>query len=485
MMTKKQRWILAVLMLSGIAMRILGAYWLAEVRTADNGIICLMVRHTLEGKGMPTFFYGLPYMGSIEPMASVFFCKLFGFSGFMVNMGTAIMGIMLLPIVYLWGRDAGGNKAGLGALAVCMVGPEFYFQFQSWADGGYAAIVLISAFLVWYGMRCLQAFKAQNQLSIWRIMLLGLVAGLGWYQSPLLISAYLTLGLIYLVTLRMRLVSWRIFLGIPAFVLGSLPWWIWNIQHQWKSFNMLNSEGNPGLVMGLKLFLSDRIIRLFDIVDYSMPLRVMVVFVWVICLAACIVVLVNKSSDDHKNKKLYINSALLFITISALLFTRSTLAWAPAIRYLLPFVAPFAVLLAAGSAKLSKRLPFGIAWLGIVLLVALQLTTLPKRTKEQAVFLEFKEEAEEFGEMLSEKSITHLYGEYQVHFANHGLNSLLDEKFIFTEFTRERYGPYAVSMERCDNPAVLNNYGDLDSFLKTIQATASSLNTKRLHANIT
>ena len=209
-MTNKQKWTLWILLVFGATMRILGAHWFAEVRTADNGIICLMVKHALEGKGMPVFFYGLPYMGCIEPLASLMFCKLFGLSGLMVNMGTAIMGILLLPVVYLWGRDAAGRGAGLAALAFCVIGPEYYFQFESWADGGYASIVLLSAVLVWYGVRSLEAFRARGSLSPWRVAILAFLVGVGWWQSPLLISAYLTVGILYLTVLRTRLFSLQI-----------------------------------------------------------------------------------------------------------------------------------------------------------------------------------------------------------------------------------------------------------------------------------
>jgi hypothetical protein len=480
-MTKTQKWLFWILILAGVAMRVLGALWFAEVRTADNGIICLMTKHALDGKGMPVFFYGLPYMGSIEPLMSVLFCKLFGLSGFMVNMGTAIMGILLLPVVYLWGRDAGGRGAGLAALAFCVVGPEFYFQFESWADGGYAAIVLFSALLIWFATRCLEVFKEKGTLTPGRVALLALLVGVGWWQSPLMISAYLTVGLMYVFVLRARLLTPTVLVGIPAFLIGSAPWWVWNIRNEWRSFDMLDSSGNPGLVRGLKIFFSDRILRLLDVWDHPEPLQIAIVVCVVVCMACAGAVYWSRPNGARKGWRSHLTGAVIFLAISALLFTRSKLALAPAVRYLLPLVPPLAVLMAAGAGWLSKRLPLGVGWIGILLLVVLQCATVPKRLGEQETFSAFKAEAEAVGELLLEQGIEHIYSPYQVHFANHGLNFMLNEKIVFTDFTRERYGPYAVQMECADSAAVLNNHGNLSSFLQAVSGRSKTVASKRIH----
>ena len=39
-------------------------------------------------------------MRSFEPMVSAMLCRLFGTSGFMVCLGTALFGMALLPVVY-------------------------------------------------------------------------------------------------------------------------------------------------------------------------------------------------------------------------------------------------------------------------------------------------------------------------------------------------------------------------------------------------
>jgi len=483
----KTAYAVTILILLGVAMRIMGAWCFAQAHTADHGIICLMVKHIIEGKELPVFFYGLPYMGAIEPYTSVLFCKLFGLTGFMINMGTAVMGILLLPIVYLWGRDAGGRAAGVAALAFCVVGPEFYFQFQSWADGGYAAIVLIDALLLWVGMRVLNRARVHGGIPLWGYLLMGFLGGIAWFQSPLTISAMLTLALIYLAVLRLKIFSWGLIWAAVAFVLGSLPLWIWNLKNNWQTFDMLETHGRPEFLHGLKLYYVDRLFTLLDL-DLGYPvMNYIMLGIYLVAAIICVGYLLERMlKRDICDHHYHLLAALLFIVVSSILFTRSHLALAPAVRYLVPIVPPIAVILATASALCARRTPWGLAWVPLILLVAYQSALLPKRNRERQDFESFAERAEEFADFLEEKGVTHIYTRYQVPWANHGLNFLLDERFVFSEFSRERYQPYARSMEEADSVAVLNNLGNIDAFLhasggSALQGGVEGLN---LHYNL-
>jgi hypothetical protein len=124
----------AVLLLAlGFAMRAFGAWVYEYALTSDHGIVCLMVKHIVGGGPIPVFYYGQGYLGALEPLVSAACCAIFGVTGFWVNMGTALTAFAFLPLVYAWGRGAGGKTAGLAALAFCVIGPPYYFQFVSWA----------------------------------------------------------------------------------------------------------------------------------------------------------------------------------------------------------------------------------------------------------------------------------------------------------------------------------------------------------------
>ena len=142
-----------MLLAMGIVVRIFGAWCYEYSLSSDHGVAALMAKHMAEGGDAPVFFYGQPYLGSLEPAVCSLFFRLFGVSGFVLNLGTALFGMLLLPAVYLWGKGAGGRTAGLAALAFCLVGPEYYFQYQCWGNGGYAALILANTLVLWLTAR--------------------------------------------------------------------------------------------------------------------------------------------------------------------------------------------------------------------------------------------------------------------------------------------------------------------------------------------
>ena len=87
--------------------RVLGAYWLQNSTNPDYSIVVLMTKHMAQGLEFPLFFYGQAYMGSLEPMLSALLCRMVGFSGFTVCMGTVVFSVAMMPFLYLLGRNCG------------------------------------------------------------------------------------------------------------------------------------------------------------------------------------------------------------------------------------------------------------------------------------------------------------------------------------------------------------------------------------------
>ena len=94
----------------GLATRIYGAWCFRFNLNPDASVVALMVKHMAEGRDFPVFFYGQAYMGTFEPMVSAALCRLFGCSGFMVCLGTALLGFCTLPFIYRWARDLDSRR---------------------------------------------------------------------------------------------------------------------------------------------------------------------------------------------------------------------------------------------------------------------------------------------------------------------------------------------------------------------------------------
>ncbi|MFO7534887.1 MAG: hypothetical protein R6X19_04260, partial [Kiritimatiellia bacterium] len=475
----------ACLLLLGLAMRTFGAWVYEFAHTSDHGIICLMVKHMLEGKEFPVFFYGLPYMGSLEPSVSAGLCWLFGLNGFWINMGTALTAFAFLPLVFLWGRGAAGWAAGVAALAFCVIGPPNYFQFESWADGGYAAIPLLSCAVLLASVRMLIREGEGRRCSHWEYLGLGLIAGLGWWQSPLLIPAFLVCGFLFLLLMRKALFSLRLFTGAAGFFLGSAPLWIWNVRNHWQTFDMVRTHDSPSLFEGLKLFYLTRLPDLLEFHRQPAFFRYALGALLLLLAALALARLVSAIRARNRPEVLYLSAAFLFLVVFSILFGRSRFARVNALRYVLILIPVLGVLLGAATAWLTARVRWGLGWLPLVALVTLQGVYLPNRLKERKETEAVMAPYAALGEFLREKGVRGVYADYQVRRGNHALNFVLNEEFVFSPLTRERYRPYARALELADHPAVLNAAGNLDSFLAAGgQAETGGVNGLRVHYNI-
>ena len=86
--TRRSRAVLIALLVIGAAVRLAGAWLFRNPDNPDQGIVALMAKHIAEGLPFPVFFYGQAYLGSLEPVVSALLCRIFGYSGFAVTLGT-------------------------------------------------------------------------------------------------------------------------------------------------------------------------------------------------------------------------------------------------------------------------------------------------------------------------------------------------------------------------------------------------------------
>ena len=209
--SRKRAWaywmLVAVAFIVGIVARVYGAWAGRYISNPDCGIVAIMAKHMSEGGTFPVFFYGQAYMGSLEPMISALLCRLFGASGFMVCLGTAIAAIATLPIIYFWGRDVGGKSGALAAVALCAVGPYYYFMFQFAPRGGYMVMLVMGLLTMYLSART--AYQLQNGMKVkwFRYFFIGVVAGIGWWTNALIISALLASAAILVIGLRKKIFS--------------------------------------------------------------------------------------------------------------------------------------------------------------------------------------------------------------------------------------------------------------------------------------
>ena len=246
-----RRWTLIVtlVVLIGLGLRVFKAWTLRYSTEPDSSICALMVKHMVEGRDIPVFFYGQAYMGNTESLVSAALCQLLGLvpTNFMVILGTALVGTFLLPVLYLFGRDAGNRRAGLLAMLFCLVGSDTNFHYAVSPHGAYMTLMVCGLFTVWLACRLANRLAREATIPPLHYLALGLIAGLGWWGTQLVIVFLSTAASLLLLRCRWSLVRIGLPLSLAGFFLGGLPWWVWNATHQLAKFRVqrITRAGDP------------------------------------------------------------------------------------------------------------------------------------------------------------------------------------------------------------------------------------------------
>ncbi|MDO9541119.1 MAG: hypothetical protein Q7J98_02200, partial [Kiritimatiellia bacterium] len=474
--------IFTAILLIGATVRIYGAWQLRHNLNSDSGVVALMAKHMAEGKDFPVFYYGQAYMGSLEPMISAIFCALFGTSGFMVTLGTAFVGWLVLLAVFVWARDAHSSAAGLAAMAWCMIGPSGFVHYQVLPRGGYTVTILLSALILWLSSRLI--IKESNKchsdpptggeeslpkLSVWRRsfvpayrkngtqddrvcgiydvlhnygrwFLLGIIAGLGWWSNQLIISAIFTAALMTLVFLRGKIISFNTLSAAVGFFIGSLPFWRWNALHGWQTFEFAGSLGRTPFTRGLKIFFWERLPNLLDLNHGIILWRIVGAAVYLgaaIFFIAFLWKILKNHAFGHANglasrqgkKGIYLFTAFVFILISALIFSTSHFAMMNTSLYLLPLIPVIAVIFGVMTAELAKRKTFFLGIIPLAVVIANQAANLSFLPERGAGEEKYQRQIEECGRFLKSQGILACYTPY----GKHGWNFALREEICFCD----------------------------------------------------
>jgi len=471
---KRLRWsfsiLLLVLLALGMSVRIWGAWMFSASYSMDHSVPCLMTKHMAEGRDYPAFYYGQAYMGSLEPFVSTLFYRLPINHNLACNLGTALFGIALLPLLFLWGKKTGGRRAGVGAVAFLVIGPAVYMQFMNWSYGGYAAMTFLGAALLLSGLRILDLERVEKgSSSLWLWLLTGLLGGLGWWTSFLLIPFLLTLVILFLVILRLRCFRLNTLWALIAFGVGSAPFWIWNWTHNWKSFVFLMQDvGGADPLQGLKLCVSTLVGTIVDMRGSLIIAIVAVIYAAGMIYSAFVIL----RDREHRSRSLYMTAALLVFVITLFFFIRKPSRLGPS-RYFLTLMPVLAVWLGVFVEVISKRLRYGLAWIPLLVLIAPQLRMLPVCHRWYEERHDYYAQLDELGAFFQREKIQTIYTLYEHRKLGYGLNFYYDEAFVFPDPDKERYVPYLQQAEGDRSPAVLGNPYELDRLFHASGGTAT------------
>lgn len=212
---------------------------------SDEAIVGLMAKHINEGKSFPVFYYGQHYMGSFEAMVASLFFKLFGMSSKVLKLVPLFFSILLIPCVYFLGKEVSGRKCGLIAACYIAIAPPTLVVWSSMTRGGFIETLVLSALALLVFVRWLK----EDKLSLFRIFLVGLILGFGWWTNNQIIYVmgaigWFALGRVLNTDKKIyNLVSNFVF-GSLGFFIGGAPFWIYNLENNFASFGLFHFTEN-------------------------------------------------------------------------------------------------------------------------------------------------------------------------------------------------------------------------------------------------
>lgn len=222
---------------------------------SDEAIVGLMARHIAAGADLPTFYYGQHYMGSLEPILVSFVFSIFGESSAALKSVPLAFSLILIVLVYLLALEVGGRVAARSAALFAAIAPSALTVWSAKARGGFVELVVIGALALLLTCKWLKLEKFSGYSSKLYILSIGLVLGLGWWVNNQIIYFMLPIAYVAFSAIlwsesshigiarfwaRLQLMFSHFLLALLGFFVGGLPFWIYNFEHKFVSFKMLN-----------------------------------------------------------------------------------------------------------------------------------------------------------------------------------------------------------------------------------------------------
>lgn len=307
---------------------------------SDEAIVALMARHILGGE-RPIFFYGQAYMGSLDAYLVAGAFAILGEGVWQIRIVQIILycGYMLSLwfIAKLLFRDERIANISVWLITVPTV---LVTTYTTATLGGYNEILLLGNLSIILGYKIIWAGWDQKA---WAWLLMGLLAGLGFWTLGLISVYIVPIALLGLWRFRGRRVRFYA-LAALGFFIGSLPWWIHNFLNNGDALAVLTGTSRLSLetstplqrivgllVLGIPTLLGFRFPWSADFVSVSTMFLLIVFYLVIITLIQRII----KERWDVVNQGAY-PLTTVFVLSFLLIFIGSHFGIDATGRYFLP-----------------------------------------------------------------------------------------------------------------------------------------------------
>ncbi|MGI9147714.1 MAG: glycosyltransferase family 39 protein [Chloroflexota bacterium] len=162
---------------------------------ADEAVVGLMARHIAFLGERPVFYWGQPYLGSLEAFSAGALFRLFDSSTLLLKLVPTAYSLVFLALSAAIGRRLFGTGPALATAAYLAVPPAFWAVWSTKARGGYAELLCVGQALLLTTL-ILGESPSRRLAVVW-----GLLAGLAFWTHALAV-VYLAPAVVFLILAR-------------------------------------------------------------------------------------------------------------------------------------------------------------------------------------------------------------------------------------------------------------------------------------------
>jgi hypothetical protein len=159
---------------------------------SDEATVGLMALHVLRGE-WTVFYWGQPYMGSLEAILAAPAIALFGPTSLGLHLAPLVLCLAFLVTIYLLGARLFSWRTGLVSALLLAVGPPFFVVLSLRALGGYIETLLFGNVLLLLALYTPRSRRAALGVAA----LFGLVAGLALWTDLLVVPYLVVCGALF------------------------------------------------------------------------------------------------------------------------------------------------------------------------------------------------------------------------------------------------------------------------------------------------
>ena len=222
---------------------------------SDQAVIGLMGIHILKGE-FPIYFWGEPYSGTLESFVAALCFYLFGISRLTLDLVPFVFSLVFLLLTWRLGSAIFDRATGLAGLALAAVPPMLLTWHSVLARGNYIENLVLGNILFLLALRLVRPdlSPAAHGRALW---VYGFVSGFAWYMNFQSIHYLIATALFLLWRGQRWLLLRQAWIALSAALVGSLPFWIYNLTFGVSSLGAIRWYTKPAS-FGEALFLFAR-----------------------------------------------------------------------------------------------------------------------------------------------------------------------------------------------------------------------------------